>query len=214
MSEDKPRRRSKAAGGRKKKTGNDEPAPEAVAAASPAPSSERGEVEELFDYAEELQWVDAGEDEDEGLATAEPWVAFQIAERRYALPVARIQEVLRVGAVTRVPHAPKTIRGVTNMRGRVLPLVDLRERLGFPAKPVDGQDRILVTLSASGPVGLLVDAVEHMVSIRAAERSAPPEELGEAEQGAAIAVVDSGETPMVLLDLERILAPFATARAS
>ncbi|MCB1057664.1 MAG: purine-binding chemotaxis protein CheW [Acidobacteria bacterium] len=172
-----------------------------------APFEVGGEADDL-----ELEAGLGADTEDEA---SELWVVFRIAERRYALPVLRIQEVLRAGVVTRVPHAPHAIRGVTNMRGRVLPLVDLRQRLGFEAKAIGSQDRILVTLSAAGPVGLLVDAVEHMVPVRASERSAPPDELGEEELGAALAVADVGDRPMVLLDLERLLAPFAVAaRAS
>ncbi|MDY7096445.1 MAG: chemotaxis protein CheW, partial [Acidobacteriota bacterium] len=141
----------------------------------------------------------------------EPWVCFDIADRRYGLPVQVVQEVLRVDSITRVPHAPQGIRGVTNMRGRVLPVVDLRLRLGFPEQQVAGASRILVALAAAGPVGLLVDAVEQMLAIAASEHQEPPAEMRQEEQSAALAMVDPGDQPLLLLDLERLLEPIAAA---
>lgn len=164
----------------------------------------------LFEYAEQLEA--SGEDGDEEQREArEPWVCFDIADRRYGLPVQVVQEVLRVQSITRVPHAPPGIRGVTNMRGRVLPVVDLRLRLGFPEREIALASRILVALAAAGPVGLLVDAVEQMLPIAASEHSEPPAEMRREEQSAALAVVDPGDQPLLLLDLERLLEPIAAA---
>lgn len=164
----------------------------------------------IFDYAERVQGELGGDDE-ESAEASEPWVSFEVAGRRYALPVDDVKEVLRVGTITRVPHSPDAIGGVTNMRGRVLPVVDLRRRLGFDPKPAGGASRILVAVSTRGPVGLLVDAVEQMVPVPPSAHRDLPLELREEEQGAAVAVVDAEDPPLLLLDLERLLAPIASA---
>jgi purine-binding chemotaxis protein CheW len=164
----------------------------------------------LFEYAEQLE-ASGAEDGEQRREVREPWVCFDIADRRYALPVQVVQEVLRVDSITRVPHAPRGIRGVTNMRGRVLPVVDLRLRLGFAEQPITGASRILVALAAAGPVGLLVDAVEQMMAIAVSDHREPPPEMRREEESAALAVVDPGDQPLLLLDLERLLEPIAAA---
>ena len=64
----------------------------------------------------------------------ETWVTCRVDRELFGLPVTQVQEILRVSALTRVPHAPFPVRGVTNLRGYVLPVVDLRLRLGLPEK--------------------------------------------------------------------------------
>ncbi len=66
----------------------------------------------------------------EQIEELETWITFRLSKELFALPVAVIQEILRVGTITRVPHAPFPVRGIINVRGQVLPVIDLRLRLG------------------------------------------------------------------------------------
>ena len=77
--------------------------------------------------------------------TAQQWVIFRVESGYYALPLERVVEVLRMVSVRPVPDGPAWLAGVINLRGRVLPIMDLRARLGLPPQPVRLETRIIVT---------------------------------------------------------------------
>lgn len=90
---------------------------------------------------------------------------FQVAARSYALPLERVVEVLRMVAVTPVPEAPAGVLGAVNLRGTLIPMLDLRPRLGMaPTVPDPGQ--VFLVLRARGRMlGLLADVVEDIVQV-------------------------------------------------
>lgn len=106
--------------------------------------------------------ADMNKEEEEQL---EIWVTFTLDHEIFSLPVSVIHEILRVSNITKVPHAPEPVRGVTNMRGRVLPVVDLRVRLGMEAVEQDNASRILVVESKKRLIGLLVDSVQQVIRL-------------------------------------------------
>ena len=87
--------------------------------------------ERIYDFADTLGKSQTTEISKEEEAQLEIWVTFTLDNEIFSLPVSSIHEILRVSNITKVPHAPAPVRGVTNMRGRVLPVVDLRIRLGM-----------------------------------------------------------------------------------
>ncbi len=142
--------------------------------------------------------------------TPELWVSFVLGEELFGLKVEQVREVLRVGTITRVPRSPASLRGVTNMRGRVLAVVDLRVRLGMEATEAGEGNRILVTDGPSGPVGLLVDRVQQM------ERILPSEVQESPDRRAALTALGRGVVPreegvLVLLELDALMRPEAGA---
>lgn len=106
--------------------------------------------------------AESAKEEEEQL---EIWVTFTLDQEIFSLPVSVIHEILRVSNITKVPHAPEPVRGVTNMRGRVLPVVDLRVRLGMKAVESDNASRILVVESKKRLIGLLVDSVQQVMRL-------------------------------------------------
>ncbi len=132
---------------------SDQP-PESGAAPPPPPA--RAEVDRIYTFTDSLQ---LGEEEEEEREVYETWVEFRLADLSYALPVEQVQEILRVGELTPVPNAPFPVLGVFNLRGRVVPLLDLRARLGLAQRPPDAASRIVVVESQTRRLGLLVDAV-------------------------------------------------------
>ena len=135
----------------------------------------------------------------------ETWVALELAGETYALPVSSVLEILRVPGITRVPHSPRVIRGVTNMRGKVLPVVDLRIRLGMPAVEVGPQSRILVASSRGRLLGLLVDAVQQVERIDREAVQPPPADVMTAQSDYIVGVCQLGERLVILLDVELVL---------
>lgn len=101
-------------------------------------------------------------------------VVVRFGAGRYAVPMAAIAEVGRVARVTRVPGVPMWVAGVSNWRGRILPIVDLRPLLGVPASDVREDARVVVTGDEAMSVGLLVEAVEGVATLPPGELDAAP----------------------------------------
>jgi purine-binding chemotaxis protein CheW len=119
----------------------------------------------IYAFADTLgksQSAESTKDEEEQL---EIWVTFTLDNEIFSLPVSVIHEILRVSTITKVPHAPEPVRGITNMRGRVLPVVDLRIRLGMKAIEANNATRILVVESKKRLIGLLVDSVQQVMRL-------------------------------------------------
>jgi len=135
----------------------------------------------------------------------EIWVTFLLAGVSFGLPVTHVQEILRVESITRVPHAPASIRGVTNMRGRVLPVVDLRVRLALPEAPTDTDSRLVVASSRGRSLALLVDTVTQVLRIDTAEIQPPPPDVMTEDSDYIVGVHQVGDRPVVLLDVDRVL---------
>jgi purine-binding chemotaxis protein CheW len=119
-------------------------------------------IYEFADILGKSQSTEISKDEE---AQLEIWVTFTLDNEIFSLPVSSVHEILRVSNITKVPHAPAPVRGVTNMRGRVLPVVDLRVRLGMKAVETDNASRILVVESKGRLIGLLVDSVHQVIRL-------------------------------------------------
>ncbi|SEJ08921.1 chemotaxis protein CheW [Frateuria terrea] len=102
------------------------------------------------------------------------WLTFQLDGQAYAAPLVQVSEVIRVGEVTPVPGAASDLLGVRHLRGRVVPVLDGRRRLGLP--PRDGEDdgvRVVMLSHAAHLVGLRVDGVGELL-LPGNESVAPP----------------------------------------
>lgn len=102
-------------------------------------------------------------------------VVFQLGEEEYAIAVERVREVVKAERITRVPGAPPYVRGIINLRGRVVPVIDLRQRLGLDPGPSQ-QARIMVVEDGPVLVGMLVDRASEVLRVRP-EHLHPPEEV-------------------------------------
>ena len=133
-------------------------------------------------------------------------MTFALDTETYALPVRPIQEVLRVASITRVPHAPEPIRGVTQLRGRVIPVIDLRQRLGLPTSEALGRSsRILVVSSKRRLLGLLVDRVFQVEHIDLNRVQPPPDDVVSIRSDFIFGVDQRDDTLLLLLDADRVL---------
>jgi purine-binding chemotaxis protein CheW len=131
-------------------------------------------------------------------------VVFQLHEHEYALPATRVVEVLRMVALTPVPEAPAWLPGVLNLRGFVIPVVDLRTRLGLPADAYALNTPIIVVNGRNRRLGLIADAMVDVVALTADalehfERSA-------ADQSVVVALAHTGNRVILVLDADRVLA--------
>jgi purine-binding chemotaxis protein CheW len=102
------------------------------------------------------------------------WLTFQLDGQAYAAPLAQVSEVIRIGEITPVPGAAADLLGVRHLRGRVVPVLDGRRRLGLPARDGDSDSVRVVMLSHAGHVvGLRVDAVGELL-LPGGDAVAPP----------------------------------------
>jgi purine-binding chemotaxis protein CheW len=95
---------------------------------------------------------------------SESLVIFSVEEQRFGLDIATVQRVLRAVALTPLPNAPAIILGLANVRGVVVPVFDIRRRLGLPEREVRPSDHLLMAQAGARTVGLMVDAVHHTVA--------------------------------------------------
>ena len=173
--------------------------PQADAGTSQGAAAVSSDVDLIYTFTDSLQ---LGQEEEEEREIFETWVEFRIGGELFALPVAQVTEILRVRDVTPVPHPPFPVIGVINLRGRVVPLLDLRARLALPTPAPDAESRIVLVESQRRRIGLLVDAVERVAQL-AQSAMQPPEAETEPEEIRGLHVAEGRETR--LLDLAVIL---------
>lgn len=92
-------------------------------------------------------------------------VSFTIDDVEYGVDILMVHEILRIPSITRLPNTPEFIKGVINLRGNVIPVVDARKRFGFPVAKITDLTRIIVIQTGERKVGLLVDNVYQVVRI-------------------------------------------------
>jgi purine-binding chemotaxis protein CheW len=162
--------------------------------------------ERVFAFADAVNENAQRSDSDEGPEQRmETWITFGLASEIFAFPVTAAQEVVRVGTITRVPHAPFPVRGIVNLRGQVVPVVDLRVRLGLPPTETGWQSRILITQIRNRRLGLLVDSAEQVVRLDRNTVEAPPSDVMTEQSEYIIGVCRMGDDIVILLEVERVL---------
>jgi purine-binding chemotaxis protein CheW len=159
----------------------------------------------VYAFADQVASEPAAPDAAEAAALWETWVSFRLSSETFAFPVDTIQEILRVGTITRVPDAPHPVRGIINLRGRVVPVVDLRVRLGLKAEAPGPRSRILVASVRGRVIGLLVDAVEQVVRLDRNRFEAPPADVMTDQSAYITAVYQQSGGLLILLDPEQVL---------
>jgi purine-binding chemotaxis protein CheW len=141
--------------------------------------------------------------------------AFTVGDQRYALDIMRIKEIINPLKITPVPKAPAFIEGVVELRGAILPVIDMRKRFDLPAPAATRSTKYLIVsiagLEAAGDsaqrwiVGLVVDGVQEVVRLpKAAIRGAPAMAVGESRYFSG--VCHHKETIVMVLDLDALLS--------
>lgn len=107
------------------------------------------------------------------------YLTFRLGAESYGIDVMKVQEIIRLEPITAVPQLPAHLRGVINLRGRIVPVVDLRVRFGLP-KTEDGERTCIIVVQVAAPrghmpMGLVVDAVEEVLNIGKNDAAPPPE---------------------------------------
>ena len=167
---------------------------------APARVESAGGAHSLSFFAAPAQQPRAAAEATEHLAT------FFLAGEEYGVEVRQVQEIRRVTEITSVPRAPEFIRGVINLRGRILPVLDLRRRLALGEVAVDRVARIVVVRIKERLLGLLVDGASQVLKVKVSQIEPPPEEVLQHGGDYIRGVAKLDDRLIILVDLERLLA--------
>ena len=162
-------------------------------------------AKDIYAFTDQLKRGGNNGEETKEEEQLETWVTFALGNESFGLPVRSVQEILRAGSITRVPHAPHPVRGVTNMRGRVLPVVDLNVRLGLRESDIRNLSRILVVESKGRLIGLLVDFVQQVFRLNLKAVQPPPPDIMTTQSDYILGVYHLQDALVILLDVDRIL---------
>ncbi len=134
-------------------------------------------------------------------------VVFDVFNESYAVNIARVHEIIRLQQITIIPGAPQYIEGVINLRGKVIPVLDLRKRFGLQADKHTRSSRIVVVEINDQTLGLIVDGVSEVLRIPAG-RVEPPSPLVAGIDSRYLRGIAKLENRLIiLLDLDQVLSP-------
>ena len=133
-------------------------------------------------------------------------ISFTVGSEEYGLELLRVKEVIRMRQITWLPKAPACVKGIINLRGDVIPIVDLRERFGLAAHEKTAMTRVIVVELDGRLVGMVVDTASQVVRIPADQFDPPPTVMGQESRDFITAVGKIGDKLIIMIDVDRILS--------
>ena len=141
--------------------------------------------------------------------SSEQYLTFMLAGEEYGVDILRVQEIKGWDKVTRIPHTPDYVLGVINLRGAVVPIIDLRRRFGLEAIAFGPTTVVIVLRIMSGrderTVGIVVDAVSEVYNVNPADSKPPPDVCGGIDTVFVKALATIEEKMLILLDIDRLI---------
>ena len=132
-------------------------------------------------------------------------VTFRIGEEEFGVDILAVQEIIRLMQITMVPHAPAFIEGVINLRGKVIPVINMRTRFNMPAREHDSSTRIVVMELEHKIVGFLVDGVSEVLRIPASTVEDPPPVVAGIGSEYIRGIGKLNDRLLILLELDNLL---------
>ena len=132
-------------------------------------------------------------------------ISFAISDEDYGVDIQTVKEVIRHREITRLPKAPAFVKGVINLRGDIIPIIDLRERFGMEQQEYTNMTRVIVVEVEGRSVGMVVDSVSHVIRIEEGQIEPPPPCVGKKSEEYIRGVGKVDEKLIVLLHITRIL---------
>ena len=133
-------------------------------------------------------------------------VTFSVDDEEFGVDILKVQEIIRTMEITKVPRAPEFVEGVINLRGKVIPIIDLRRRFGLVSRDHDKHTRIIVIDISNMIVGFVVDSVSEVLRIPSSTVEPPPPVVAGLESEYISGVGKLEDRLLILLDLDRLLS--------
>lgn len=133
------------------------------------------------------------------------YLRFRVDDEEYGVSLLEIREIIKVRAVTEVPRMPDFVAGIISLRGAIIPVLDLRLRLGMTVRVSFGQERIIIAGTGHTACGLLVDEVYQVIGLRSADIEKAPQVLDAVDREFVTGIGRYEGRMIILLDLEKIM---------
>lgn len=137
-------------------------------------------------------------------------VVFELANEHYGVDIAAVESIIKMQPITTVPQAPAFVEGITNLRGSVLPVMDLRKRFGLnfkesSAEPTRDEKRIVVVSMDGMKIGMIVDGVSEVLRVQEETIEPPPPMVTTINSAFITGIAKVGERLIILVDLAKVL---------
>ena len=139
------------------------------------------------------------------------YLTFRLRDEEYGVEILKVQEIKGYTAITPVPNTPAYLKGVMNLRGTIVPVVDLRAKFGMEAAEYTAFTVIIVLTVGTKVVGLIVDAVSDVLNIPKTDIQATPDFGAQVDARFISGMAKAGDKLVVLLDIDRVLGSDAAA---
>ncbi|MDS1029502.1 chemotaxis protein CheW [Bacillota bacterium LX-D] len=146
------------------------------------------------------------EEKEKQMNAEEQLVVFNLAGETYGIDISLVHEIIRMQTITKVPKTPHFVEGVINLRGRIVPVIDLHQRFGLPGTEQTQESRIIVVEVAGVTVGMIVDSVSEVLRLPVANIEPPPPAISGGIDSAYLRGVGKWrEQLIILLELSKVL---------
>ncbi len=132
-------------------------------------------------------------------------MTFHIGEQIYGIEIQNVVEIIEMQHITKIPHVPSYIKGIINVRSKVVPIVDIRTRFGKPEIPYTSRTCIIILTLDDISVGIIVDSVADVEDIHSGDISATPEARNVNTNSFIQYMIRSGDVVKLILDVEELL---------
>ncbi len=132
-------------------------------------------------------------------------VGFRVGRETFGIPIAQVHEIVRVPEITAVPNAPEFVEGVMNLRGKIVPVVDMRKRFGEQLPQPSNRNRVVVAEVDRKLVGLIVDTASEVLKIPSSQVEPAPSVFQEAELTYVTGMGKLRDRLIILIDLSKVL---------
>jgi len=156
------------------------------------------------DLAKMNQAIENVEDESED-TLKDMYLTFRLSHEDYGIEIRYVTEIVGMQKITEVPDMPVFVKGVVNLRGQVIPVIDMRLRFNMPPQDYDERTCIVVVSISSAQVGLVVDTVNEVRTIEESQVSPPPKTAGAHSAQYIQGMGKVGESVVILLEGKRLL---------
>lgn len=134
------------------------------------------------------------------------FVVFMLAHEAFGVPIEGVEGIIKLQKITSMPNLPDYIEGVTNLRGAIVPVMDLRKRFGLMADSATLDSRIVIVSLGNISMGMIVDSVSEVLTIQDSRIEAIPQLLSTVDTAFITGIANLGERLVILLSLESVLS--------
>jgi purine-binding chemotaxis protein CheW len=132
-------------------------------------------------------------------------VVFELANEHYGVEISSVESIIKMQEITRIPHSPAFVEGITNLRGLVLPVIDLRKRFGLESQEASRDSRIMVVALGAVKVGMIVDGVSEVLRVPSESIEPPPSMTTTSRANFITGIAKLNDVLVILLDMSKIL---------